>query len=392
MFTRKNFSDLAQHRGDICISIFLPTHRAGHQVNEGEDWINYKSALQRIENNLQSTGMKPDKIKEMLKQPKDRLEDTIYWRHMSDGLAVFISPGFFYKAEVPVSFEKFEHINNRFYLKPLVSLLMGNDKFYLLAIAKGGIKFYEAHQHGIELIDLGNLIPKDMEEALRFDEFERSLQFHSGVGRAEVAHGGANVRGAMFHGHGSVDDVNKVNIERYLNLVDKGIVKFLNEEQTPLVLAAVDYLIPIYQKVTNYNYVYPDAITGNPEYIPMAELHEMALKVIEPHFRLRKEEARQQFDEIKHTERASDELQEVIPASYYGRVDTLFVNSNKEIYGSFNKEKNELIIHGETKEEGDIELLNEAAINTILNSGIVFLDDESVMPGKHKEIAAILRY
>jgi hypothetical protein len=332
MFTRNNFSKLANHKADLCISILLPTHRAGHQVNEGEDWINYKTALQRVENKLQSSGVKGDRIKELLKPAKNLLEETTYWHHMSDGLAVFMAPGFFYKTEVPVPFEATEHINTRFYLKPLVPLLIDDGKFYLLAIAKGSIRFYVAYNHTIEQIELGNFVPKDLDEALRYDDPEKSLQFHSGTGRTEAGPaGGARVRGAMYHGHGGLDDVEKVNIERYLNLVDKGIMKFINGGETPLLLAGVDYLVPIYQKVTNYNNVYPEAVMGNPEHIPMAELHEMAQGVIEPHFRLKKEQARQKYDETKHTERASDELSEVIPASFYGRVDTLFVNKNKEI-------------------------------------------------------------
>ncbi|MGI8892697.1 MAG: hypothetical protein ACR2GN_04475 [Bacteroidia bacterium] len=392
MFTRNNFSELANHRDDTCISILLPTHRAGHQVNEGEDWINYKSALQRVENQLQSSGMKGDKIKELLKPAKNLLDETTYWHNMSDGLAVFIAHGYFYKTEVPVPFEHHEHINKRFYLKPLVPLLTGEGKFYLLAIAKGSVKFFTCYHHAIEQLELGNLVPKDMEEALRYDDPEKSLQFHSGSGRGEVGPTGGTIRGAMYHGHGGLDDVEKVNLERYLNLVDKGIVKLISGEETPLVLAGVDYLVPIYKKVTNYNNLYPDAVFGNPEHIPMAELHEMAQNIIEPHFNSRKEEARLKYDETKHTERASDELAEVIPAAFYGRVDSLFVNKNKEIYGTFNKENNKLILHGESKEEGDIELLNEAAIHTILNSGTVFLEDEDSIPGNHREIAAILRY
>lgn len=393
MFTRNDFSELANYKSDLCISVFVPTHRAGHQVNEGEDWINYKSALQRVENNLHASGLKGDRIKDILKPAKKLLDETTYWHHMSDGLAVFISDGFFHKTEVPLPFEPYEHINTRFYLKTLIPLLSGGGKFYLLAVAKGGIKFYVAYEHTIEQIILGNLVPKDMEEALRYDDPERALQFHSGSGRVDTGpDGGGRVRGAMYHGHGGVDDVEKVNIERYLNLVDKGIVKIINGEETPLVLAAVDYLVPIYQKVTNYPHLYPDAVFGNPEHIPMAELHEMALNIIEPHFNLKKTEARQKFDEIKHTERASDELAEIIPAAFYGRIDTLFVNKNKEIFGLFNKEKNELVLHGETKEEGDIELLNEAAIHTVLNSGTVYLEDEEGIPGNHNEIAALLRY
>ena len=388
MFTKNDFEKLANLRSETCISIFLPTHRSGHEVNEGEDWINYKSALQRVENSMEKRGMKGDKIKVMLKDAKALLDETTYWHHMSDGLAVYIADDFFYKTEVPVNFEAYEHINNRFFLKPLIPLLTGDGKFYVLSIAKGGVNFYEAYQYSIQSIELGNIVPGDIEEALRFDDPEQSLQFHSGASRT----GTANLRGAMFHGQGGLDDVEKVNIERYLNVVDKGIVSMIHGEETPLVLAGVDYLIPIYKKISNYKYVYPDAVTGNVEHIPMAELHEMAQKVIEPHFRLKKEEARRRYNETKHTDRASDELSEVIPASFYGRIDTLFLNRNKEIFGTFNKENNELIVHGESPENGDIELLNEAAVKTILNSGMVYLEDESVIPGKHKELAALLRY
>ena len=393
MFNRNNFTELANYKSEICISLFIPTHRAGHQVNEGEDWINYKSAIQRIENQLQSQGMKQDKIKDLLQPAKNLLDETTYWHHMSDGLALFISDGYFYKTEVPINFEAKEYINTRFYLKPLLPMLSGVGKFYILALAKGSIRFFRAFENSVEQIDLGKLVPKDIEEALRYDDQEESLQFHSGVGRTALgSKDSTNISGAIFHGQGGLQDDEKVNIERYLNVVDKGIMKIINGEETPLVLAAVDYLIPIYKKITNYNHVYTDAITGNPERIPMAELHQMAKNLVEPHFRLKKTEARQVYNETKHTERASDELAEIIPASFYGRVDTLFINTDKEIYGRFNKENSNLVLHGESMEDGDIELLNEAAIQTVLNNGVVYIEDENSIPGNHKEIAAILRY
>src|SRR5687768_12050571 len=46
------FLELANYKGKYCLSIFLPTHKQGMEVNEQQDLIAFKNELQEIEKRL----------------------------------------------------------------------------------------------------------------------------------------------------------------------------------------------------------------------------------------------------------------------------------------------------------------------------------------------------
>ena len=78
-----------------------------------------------------------------------------------------------------------------------------------------------------------------MAEALRFNDPERRLQFHTGA----VTPGGRGDRPAAFHGHGVGQGVEaKTDILRDFHKVDEALQEVLRDEEAPLVLAGVDYL------------------------------------------------------------------------------------------------------------------------------------------------------
>lgn len=64
---------------------------------------------------------------------------------------------------------------------------------------------------------------------------------------------------------------------RYYNqrkqlLVDIGLKEIFREQQALLILAGVDYLLPIYRKVSEYANIMQEGITGSPEHLRPEEL------------------------------------------------------------------------------------------------------------------------
>ena len=135
-----------------------------------------------------------------------------------------------------------------------------------------------------------------MDEALQYDDPEKQLQFHTGTPQ-----GGG--RDAMFHGHGAGDEDQKVRIERYFNLVDHGLRELLQAQQAPLILAGVDYLLPIYRKVSEYAKIMPDGIEGSAERMRADELQERAWRIVEPYFRRETEDTLAQYQQLAGTGR-----------------------------------------------------------------------------------------
>jgi hypothetical protein len=197
----------------------------------------------------------------------------------------------------------------------------------------------------------------------------------------------------VFHGHGvaSQDDP-KDYIARYFHRVDAGISDLLADEEAPLVLAGVEYLLPIYQDANDYPHLLEDGIARDPQAMDLEALHAEAWSLVEPLFLQKQEQAVDVYRHLAGTgsERASKEVNEVVRAAYFERVEALFVALDEEQWGTFDPESGEVERH-EQMEPRDRDLLNVAAVHTMLNGGSVFALTRDAMPDS-APLAAVFRY
>jgi hypothetical protein len=220
------------------------------------------------------------------------------------------------------------------------------------------------------------------------DDPEKQLQFHTGTSTPGVG----DERSAIFHGRGvSVDDA-KSNILRYFQKIDKGLQELLRDEQAPLVLAGVEYLWPIYREANNYSHLVEEGMEGNPEDRSAEILHQRAWEFVHPLFTKAQQEAVRQYQRLSNlkSEQAFNKLGKIVCAAYSGRVETFFVAVGVQRWGMFDLQSSMLQLHKETK-PGDEDLLDFAAVQTILNGGTAYALEPENMPG-NSAIAAIFRY
>jgi hypothetical protein len=351
---------MGKHKG-LCVSIFMPTHRAGAETQE--DPIRFKNLLREAEERLLASGLGTPETHELLKPAQRLLWDVHFWRHQSDGLA-------------------------RFHVKPLFPLLSGGGQFYVLALSQNEVRLLQGTRYSVSEVDLEGA-PESLAETLRYNDPEKRFQFHTSTRTP----GGKGERPAMFHGHGvaSADDP-KDYISRYFHQVDEGLRDLLRDEQALLVLAGVDYLHPIYKEANTYAYLIDEGIEGNPEELRAEELHERAWAIVHPLFLAAQKEAAAQYRQLAGagSEQASNDLKEIVPAAYHGRVETLFVTVGLQKWGSFDPDTNVVHLHEEA-EPGDEDLLDFAAVQTLLNSGTVYAVDSEKVPDEAL-LAAVFRY
>jgi hypothetical protein len=82
----------------------------------------------------------------------------------------------------------------------------------------------------------------------------------------------------------------------------------------------------------------------------------------------------------------------VLPAASYGRVDQLFVAVGVQQWGIFNPGVSTATVdlHAEP-ELGDEDLLDAAAVHTLLNGGTVYAVEPGQVPDQ-AQLAAVFRY
>jgi hypothetical protein len=153
----------------------------------------------------------------------------------------------------------------------------------------------------------------------------------------------------------------------------------LKGSRSLLVLAGVDYLLPIYREATAYPHLVEEGVTGNPEGLSEEELHREAWATVRPHFLKARREATVRYEQLAGTGQTSNDLREVVPAAYYGRVDVLFTAAGSRRWGAFEPGIGEVELHEEA-ELGDGDLLDFAAVQTLLNKGTVYVLNSEDMP------------
>jgi hypothetical protein len=365
----------------VCVSIYMPTHRTFPETKQ--DPVRFKNLLREAEERLKAAGLRSLDVKKLLKPAKALIKDSLFWQYQADGLATFISLDLFYHYRLPFKFNELLVITDRFHIKPLLHLFSHKSRFYILALSQNKVRFFQCTQYSVKEVELEN-VPRSLNEALKYDDPEKQLQFHT---RAPVAGG---ERAAMFHGHGLGKDDAKDHILRFFHQVDHGLQKILQGERTPLILAGVDYLLPIYREANSYSHVIGEGITGNPEGLRPEELQKEAWELVEPYFLKVQQEAAAQYKQLIGSDWASNQIEKIIPAARDGQVDFLFVAVGVQRWGTFDPVTFSIHLH-EKPELGDEDLLDFAALQTLLNGGTVYAVKPEELPDK-APIAAVFRY
>ncbi|MEQ8705244.1 MAG: hypothetical protein RIC19_15060 [Phaeodactylibacter sp.] len=380
MIDEKQFNDLTNISGSNLLSIYITTYRANHSQ---EDQIRYKNALKNAHEQLLKAGMDDQEAGKYLHTARELLKQERFWSYLSDGLAVFVGPDDFFHYEIlPITFDTYVSRGEQFHLSPMLPVLGGSSRFFLLALSQNEVRFFEGDQYSITPVKIEDLVPTGgMEEAFVLSDSPDALQHHSG--------GSSGGKNAIYHGQGIGQDDKKKDIEAYFREVDKGLMKMLYDEKPPMVVACVDYLMPIYKSVNEYNNLFSENISGNPEQVGPAMLHEKAWSIISQHFEQQQAEDIKRFHEAMSNNQASAAPQQIVPAAAYEKVDTLFLKKGAHLMGQFDYDKNEITLN---QRNDNRDLLDLAAVQTHLNGGRVYWLDAEEMPVPTASANAIYRF
>lgn len=379
--------ELVEQAQGACVSIYLPTVKLGAETQQNP--IRFKNVMKSAEAKLQEYDpeQRHTDVLDFL-QPAHELDQEDFWQHQDEGLAVFIADNFLRYYRLPLTVEELVIVNDSLHLKPLMPLLTGDGRFYILALSQQQLRLFEGTHYSITEVQVENL-PKNLDEALQYDETAREGQFRIGTSQGNTGTGPSGA--GSFHGQGSPDrDDHKRDILQYFHQVNGVLHEFFRDQKVPLVLVGVDYLLPIYREANTYPHLLKEGITESPKVLKPEELHAQTWAIVEPYYAQAQQVAVDHYQELANTEKATTILNDVIPAAYYGRVEQLFVAVGEQKWGKFDTETNELHLHSNA-EPGDEDLLNAAALQTLLNGGIVYAVEPEKVPD-HALLAAVFRY
>lgn len=356
-----------------CVSMFMPTHRSGRETLQGS--IRLRNLINTARGELSVADLDETAIESIVAPLESLAEDRAFWQHTAEGLALFSAPGRFERYRVSLSLTEEVVVAASFRVRPVLPEMSRDERFYVLSLSQNAVQLFGATRSSITMLDLGSAATS-MDEALAFEDPERQLQSHSTGGV-----------GVEFHGHGAGAELDKTAIERFLRVVDQGVCDRLGDAREPLVLACVDYYLPLFQSVTRYPNVFDTAVLGNPEHRSPTELHADALRLIqsgEGHPGL------QRYRAGISAGTAVFAIADVVTRAHEGRVDTLLVTDVPPVWGRIGPDTQTVSISQRASIE-DEDLIDRAVFDTLANGGEVFVTDAAAL-GTATGVAATLRY
>jgi hypothetical protein len=366
LLSREELQYLFEKRNRFCVSIFLPTHPAGRDLRSiDQGRVQLKDLLRDAEARLASAGLQRTHLKDLLAPVGPLVEKSQFWRHQSDGLALFLAHGYFRYFQLPLQFKPFVAVADHFDITPLLPLWTSEDRFYLLALSRNRVRLFGGTHYSIGELDLKS-VPRSLSEALECGVDESLRQQHTMK-------------------PGLPEDT-----LRYFRQIDDGLRHLLKDDHVPLALAGAEDALKLYRQVNTYPELLDEAVAGNPDKLSAEELHAAARKLVQAYYDQVRNQFIRRYQERSDAARTSWELGEILAAAHQGRVFCLFVQTDTHQWGQFDPDKGVVSGH-DSPQLGDQNLVNLAVVQTILHGGSVYTLSPSEMPERSR-IAALLRY
>jgi len=374
--SRTQIRELASEDGGPCVSLHLPTHRAGNEIRQ--DPIRLQNLLSIAAERLGKNGEDG-----LLDPVRELVADDSFWRHQTDGLALFSSSAGFRRVQLPYAVDELCEVGNRFIIKPLLRAVTGDGRFFVLALSQHKVRVLEATRHTAHELSIDGM-PHSLEEALGHEEKERvPLSYHSGTPSQR-----AGRRDAVFHGQGVATDLKKDEVLRFCRIVDERLLGAV-ERTVPLVLAAVDWVGGIYRDVSKHPTIIEETVEGNPDMLSANDVAQRAFPLVTPRLREAERHAAERLSVGLHHGLGSADVDAIVQAAFDGRVEALFVAVDRVAWGQFDPQTRRVQLH-HRRGNGDVDLVNLAAALTLCHDGDVYASmPKEFEPGA---AAALFRY
>ena len=381
VLTRGDLESLTAADGaGVQISLVMPTHRFGSELPA--DQLRWKNLLAGVESELAEQMRRP--AVEALLQPARALhQDAEAWEHMSDGLAMFVRPGWDRTFRVPARVPELGAVGDRLVLGPLLRLLSGDERFLLLALSRHRIRLLEGSRDTVTEVRLTD-VPTSLREVVPAHEPRSATMARPAAG---ATRGGP----AVFYGHGAGNEhLKQDELLRFLRQVAAGLQDVLATRRSPMVLVGLEQLVATYRGVSSYGHLLEDAVIRSSDELSAEELHRLAWPVVEQSLREEQAEALERLRGLHGTGRVSTTPRTLREAALHGRVETLFVRADPWCWEQVSTGSPAVVRLGADDRYTDCEDVDVAAAATLSGGGKVYATTQQV--AADSEVAGVLRY
>ncbi len=382
LLTKADLEQLAERgRPDVHLSLFIPTHAFGTETRT--DPIRWKNLIARVEGVLNERGMRPAEIADLLAPALQLRDDYQAWRYMSDGLVMFLRPGWHRMFRLPIAVPEVATVGDRFVVGPLLRLVTGDSHFLLLALSQRRVRLLEGSLQRVEELELAD-VPTSLQDVMEpADQRSNTMAFPLSSGPRS---GGV----AVFYGHGADDDFKQNEVRSFLRQVADGLRDYLTGQNLPMVVVGLNEMFSLYREVNGYPHLLEDSVRHNPDQLSADELHATAWPLVEATLNQERDAAVGRFEGLHGTGLASTDPAKIKEAARDGRVDTLFLVTEPWCWEQLS-DSAPVVQLGVDEAFAHCELLDQVAVDALSAGGHLYAVPATLLPNG-ADIAAAFRY
>jgi hypothetical protein len=270
--------------------------------------------------------------------------------------AIFCSPNVFQQSFLTNRMEASVNVGGSFSIRQFASELSPPRVFYILALSKTRVDLLRCAGLHAEVAKLPLGVPETLEEALALEPPDHDLEGRSAAG---VSTGAMH---SLRFGTGSGRERQHAHLADYYKLVDRGLQQSFREPDTPLILAGVEEDVAIYRGGSTYRDFTKSSILGSPDVArDQTELLQQAYSILHQEGVGRQHAALIAAKERTAPSRFSTDPDTILRAAFEGRVGQLYLDESAK--------RIEMFERGRYQSWGEEDLLNLAAVQTIIHHG-----------------------
>ncbi len=348
-----------------CLSILIPIDSAHGQTAQNS--IRLKNGIEAAKKLLADKGVDPKPLIESIQAITEDLKWT------GQGLAVYCSPDLCRAFELAFTVTDSVMVGDHFYVKPLIPLLNADQPFYILALSQKHPRLLRCTEQSSEEVELPQSAPTSLWNDKQSDQPDHDQDNHSSGGPDQ-----GGMRGVAFSTNTDSEDRPEY-LAHFYKHVSEGVTALLKEEGAPVVIAGVDYETAAFRKVNVYPHLVADCVHGSADGLKRGELHKRALEAMKTHREVPLKAALARYDQLAGGERGSSTIKDIVAAAFDGRILDLVLAESAQYMGNFDEATHNVKGHKQPV-DGDEDLLNAAALQTLMHAGQVYVVPPTQVP------------
>jgi hypothetical protein len=364
--TKTQIDTLIAARGDALVSFFVPTTPETQHIGQARTVLG--NLLKEAEAQLEAAGTAKRTVWPVSEQVNDLLDDDDFWNTQANSLAIFVSPDRLRTFRLPTTLTEMVQVGDRFFTKPLLRSVSGQNHAFVLALAENEVRLIEV---------FADLPPQE----IRVSDMPKD---------AASASGTASVNSRSYSGRTGGSEGQNTLLRAYCRKIDAALQPVLAGRDEPLILAATDPLLSMFRSVSTHDHLASEAIKTSPVRMTPEELASEARPILDGLHAQTIAEVHGRFDALSGEGRALTDVADAARAATFGAVETLLVDIDSVVPGTVDETTGEVTFDAEST-AANLGVVDEIASRVIASGGRVIGVRRDDIPHKG-ELAAILRY